>query len=99
MAGVLDDAPEVWVSAGVGVVAQQQKQILPRCRKEDNQKYKSNAKTADDGGSGDAGPGATEAAAELGGGFAVTEETESTEIIEVALATAFAYGADVVGIP
>jgi hypothetical protein len=71
----------------------------PALRKEDNQKYNSNTKTADDGGSGDASPGATEAAAELGGGFAVTEETESTEIIEVALAAAFGYGADVVGVP
>jgi hypothetical protein len=35
----------------------------------------------------------------LGGGFAVTEETESTEIVEVALAAAFGYGADVVGVP
>jgi len=43
--------------------------------------------------------GEAKAAAELGGGFAVTEETESTEIVEVALATAFGYGADVVGIP
>jgi hypothetical protein len=35
----------------------------------------------------------------LGGGFAVAEETEGAEIVEVALASAFGYGADVVGVP
>ena len=43
--------------------------------------------------------GVAEAHAELGGGFAVAEETEGAEVIEVALASAFGYGADVVGVP
>jgi hypothetical protein len=43
--------------------------------------------------------GAFEADAELGCGFAVAEETESAEIVEVALAAAFGYGSDVVGVP
>jgi hypothetical protein len=43
--------------------------------------------------------GLAEALAELGGGFAVAEEAEGAEIVEVALATAFSYGADVVGVP
>jgi hypothetical protein len=42
---------------------------------------------------------ASEAYAELGGGFAVAEEAEGAEIVEVALAAAFGYGADVVGVP
>jgi hypothetical protein len=40
-----------------------------------------------------------EAEAELGGGFAVAEEAEGAEVVEVALASAFGYGADVVGVP
>jgi hypothetical protein len=36
---------------------------------------------------------------EVGGGFAVAEETEGTEVVEVALAAAFGYGEDVVGVP
>jgi hypothetical protein len=40
-----------------------------------------------------------ETLAELGGGFAVAEEAESAEVVEVALAAAFGYGADVVGVP
>jgi hypothetical protein len=40
-----------------------------------------------------------EACAELSGGFAVAEETEGAEVVEVALAAAFGYGADVVGVP
>jgi hypothetical protein len=43
--------------------------------------------------------GLAEAGAELGGGFAVAEKAESAEIVEVALAAAFGYGADVVGVP
>jgi hypothetical protein len=43
--------------------------------------------------------GLAEATAELGGGFAVTEEAEGSEVVEVALASAFGYGADVVGVP
>jgi hypothetical protein len=35
----------------------------------------------------------------LGGGFAVAEETKGAEVVEVALAAAFGYGADVVGVP
>ena len=49
--------------------------------------------------SGSGGPGETEAGAELGGGFAVAEEAEGAEIVEVALAAAFGYGTDVVGVP
>ena len=40
-----------------------------------------------------------EAGAELGGGFAVTEKAKGAEVVEVALASAFGYGADVVGVP
>ena len=40
-----------------------------------------------------------EAGAELGGGFAVAEEAEGAEVVEIALATAFGYGTDVVGVP
>ena len=39
------------------------------------------------------------AGAELRGGFAVTEQAEGAEIVEVALTTAFGYGSDVVGVP
>jgi hypothetical protein len=39
------------------------------------------------------------AGAELGGGFAVAEEAEGPEVVEVALASAFGHGADVVGVP
>jgi hypothetical protein len=39
------------------------------------------------------------ALAELGGSFAVAEEAQGAEVIEVALASAFGYGADVVGVP
>jgi hypothetical protein len=35
----------------------------------------------------------------LCGGFAVAEEAESAKVVEVALASAFSYGADVVGVP
>jgi hypothetical protein len=35
----------------------------------------------------------------LGGGFAVAEEAEGAEVVDVALATAFGYGADVIGVP
>ena len=42
---------------------------------------------------------AFEARAESGGGFAVAEEAEGAEIVEVALASAFGYGADVVRVP
>jgi hypothetical protein len=40
-----------------------------------------------------------EAHAEQGGGFAVAEEAEGAEVVEVALTAAFGYGADVVGVP
>ena len=43
--------------------------------------------------------GLAEAGAELGGGFAVAEETEGAEIVEIALAAAFGYRANVVGVP
>jgi hypothetical protein len=43
--------------------------------------------------------GLAEACAELGGGFAVAEEAEGAEIVEVALTSAFGYWANVVGIP
>jgi hypothetical protein len=43
--------------------------------------------------------GVAEAHAKAGGGFAVAEETEGAEVVEVALAAAFGYGADVVGVP
>jgi hypothetical protein len=36
---------------------------------------------------------------ELCGGFAVAEQAERAEVVEVALAAAFGYGADVVGVP
>jgi hypothetical protein len=35
----------------------------------------------------------------LGGGFAVAEKAEGAEVVEVALAAAFGYGTDVVGVP
>jgi hypothetical protein len=35
----------------------------------------------------------------LGRGFAVAEKAQGTEVIEIALASAFGYGADVVGVP
>ena len=35
----------------------------------------------------------------MGGGFAVAEEAEGAEVVEVALAAAFGDGADVVGVP
>ena len=35
----------------------------------------------------------------MGGGFAVAGETEGAEVVEVALAPAFGYGSDVVGVP
>jgi hypothetical protein len=37
--------------------------------------------------------------AELCGGFAVAEEAESAQVVEVALAAAFGYGTDVIGVP
>jgi hypothetical protein len=40
-----------------------------------------------------------EAEAEPRGGFAVAEETEGSEVVEVALASAFGYRTNVVGIP
>jgi hypothetical protein len=43
--------------------------------------------------------GLAEAGAKLGGGFAVAEEAEGAEVVEVALTSAFGYGADVVGVP
>ena len=60
-------------------------------------KGKNNTETAGGWGSGDSGE--REAGAELGGGFAMAEEAEGAEVVEVALATAFGYGANVVGIP
>ena len=42
---------------------------------------------------------AAEALAELGGGLAVAGNAECAEIIEVALASAFDDGEDVVGVP
>jgi len=36
---------------------------------------------------------------ELSRGFAVAEEAEGAEVVEVALASAFGHGADVVGVP
>ena len=35
----------------------------------------------------------------MGGGFAVTEQAKGSEVVEVALAAAFGYGADVIGVP
>jgi len=35
----------------------------------------------------------------LGGGFAVAEKAEGAEVVEIALATAFGYGSDMVGVP
>jgi hypothetical protein len=49
--------------------------------------------------SGGLGAGEAEAGTELGGGFAVTEDAEGAEVVEVALAAAFGHGADVVGVP
>jgi hypothetical protein len=49
--------------------------------------------------SGGLGASEAEAGAELGGGFAVAEETESAEVVEVALAAAFGYRANMVGVP
>jgi hypothetical protein len=43
--------------------------------------------------------GLAEAGAELGGGFAVAEEAEGAEVVEVALTAAFGYGTDVIGVP
>jgi hypothetical protein len=45
------------------------------------------------------GLGATEALAELGRSLPVTEEAEGSEVVEVALATAFGHREDVVGVP
>ena len=42
---------------------------------------------------------AFEAKAESGGGFAMAGEAESAEVFEIALAAAFGYGEDVVGVP
>ena len=47
----------------------------------------------------DALAGLAEACAELCGRFAVAEETEGAEVVEIALAAAFGDGADVVGVP
>ena len=43
--------------------------------------------------------GLAEALAELGGGVPVAEEAKSAEVVEVGLAAAFGYWANVVGIP
>jgi hypothetical protein len=43
--------------------------------------------------------GLAEAHAKAEGSFAVAEEAEGSEVVEVALAAAFGYGADVVGVP
>ena len=43
--------------------------------------------------------GLAEAGAELGGGFAVAEETEGAEVVEIALASALGDWEDVVGVP
>ena len=40
-----------------------------------------------------------EAETELGGGFAVAGQAEGAEVVEVALASSFGYGEDVVGVP
>jgi hypothetical protein len=45
------------------------------------------------------GAGKAESLAELGGGFAVAEEAEGAEVVEVALAASFGDGTDVVGVP
>jgi hypothetical protein len=42
---------------------------------------------------------AGEALAELGSGFAMAEEAEGSEVIEIALASAFGYRANVIGVP
>jgi hypothetical protein len=42
---------------------------------------------------------AGEALAELGSGFAMAEEAEGSEVIEIALTSPFSYRADVVGVP
>jgi hypothetical protein len=42
---------------------------------------------------------ASEAEAELGSDFAVARDAEGAEVVEVALASTFGYGADVVGVP
>jgi hypothetical protein len=44
-------------------------------------------------------PGKAEARAQASCGFAVTEKAEGAEIVEIALASAFGYGEDMVGIP
>ena len=43
--------------------------------------------------------GGGETGAQGGGSFAVAEEAEGTEVVEIALAAAFGYGADVICIP
>ena len=35
----------------------------------------------------------------MGGGFTVAKEAEGADVVEVALTSAFGYGADVVGVP
>ena len=35
----------------------------------------------------------------MGGRFAVAEQAQSADIVEIALAAAFGYGTDVVGVP
>ena len=43
--------------------------------------------------------GLDQAGAKLGGGFTVAKEAEGADVVEVALTSAFGYGADVVGVP
>jgi hypothetical protein len=98
VAGVLERVAGVWVrlQSRAGFEG---KADPPALRKDDNihAKTKNNTRTARGWESGGSGSG--EAEAELGGGFAMAEETEGAEIVEVALAAAFGYGADVVGVP
>ena len=54
---------------------------------------------ADDGCLWASGMGEAQALAELGGGFAVAEEAEGAEVVEVALAAAFGDWTDVVSVP
>ena len=54
---------------------------------------------ADDGCLWASGVGEAQALAELGGGFAVAEEAEGAEVVEVALAAAFGDWTNVVSVP
>jgi hypothetical protein len=84
--------------ASFGGLERKRRSRFSAALRNDNKKARQNdTRIAETGGSGSAGE--AQAGAEFGGGFAVAEEAEGAEIVEVALAAAFSYGADVVGVP